>query len=88
MLLRLHPTLLLLLPPPNPQGKGAILDSGTTDTYLPKAIARDFKERFKTLTGIDYSEDDVVLTAQQIAKLPDLAFKFKTATGTIQVSYR
>ena len=33
------------------EGKGTILDSGTTDTYLPKALAPDFVKAWYALTG-------------------------------------
>ncbi|CAM9343958.1 unnamed protein product, partial [Discosporangium mesarthrocarpum] len=36
-------------------GKGTIVDSGTTDTYLPKAAASGFKRAWKAATGKDFS---------------------------------
>ncbi|CAN0409020.1 unnamed protein product, partial [Laminaria digitata] len=32
-------------------GGGTIVDSGTTDTYLPEALARGFLETWKVATG-------------------------------------
>jgi hypothetical protein len=33
-------------------GKGAIVDSGTTDTYLPTAVAGQFRDAFKAISGV------------------------------------
>lgn len=32
-------------------GVGTIVDSGTTDTYLPKAIAAEFSSAWEAVTG-------------------------------------
>jgi len=34
-------------------GKGTIVDSGTTDTYLPRTVALQFKTAFKAATGLE-----------------------------------
>ena len=34
--------------------KGVIVDSGTTDTYLPKRMAGQFKKAWKDIVGRDY----------------------------------
>lgn len=33
------------------RGKGIIVDSGTTDTYLPKSVAKGFSQAWKAATG-------------------------------------
>jgi len=53
-------------------GKGVILDSGTTDTYLHKSLAQPFNEAWKKITGKPYSNLPVKLTRQQIAELPTI----------------
>ena len=45
------------------KGKGCIVDSGTTDTYLPAAIAKQFNHIFKELTGKTYSNKAQVCSA-------------------------
>lgn len=47
--------------------KGVIVDSGTTDTYLPVAIKRSFEDVFKRVSdGHSYSNNDVTLTQAQV----------------------
>ena len=43
-------------------GKGVIVDSGTTDTYLPRSIAPAFKRRFKDLAKRDYANAKMTLS--------------------------
>lgn len=33
------------------RGKGIIVDSGTTDTYLPKSVAKGFSNAWEAATG-------------------------------------
>lgn len=33
------------------RGKGIIVDSGTTDTYLPKTVAKGFSKAWEAATG-------------------------------------
>jgi hypothetical protein len=53
-------------------GKGVILDSGTTDTYLHKSLAQPFNIAWKKITGKPYSNLPVKLTRQQISELPTI----------------
>jgi len=53
-------------------GKGVILDSGTTDTYLHKSLAQPFNNAWKKITGKPYTNLPVKLTRQQILKLPTI----------------
>ena len=60
-------------------GKGTIVDSGTTDTYLPAAMASAFKKKFKDITGIDYSNQNMAIDASRVAKLPNIVFSIVDA---------
>jgi len=51
-------------------GKGTILDSGTTDTYLPKRLSQEWKQAWKNQTG---SNEDVVTLSS-----PEDVHKFPT----------
>eukprot|EP00977_Amphora_coffeiformis_P016126 scaffold4910_cov169-Amphora_coffeaeformis.AAC.8 len=51
-------------------GKGVIVDSGTTDTYLNKAVAPAFRQAWKTATGRPYSHFPMRLTDEELARLP------------------
>jgi len=67
-------------------GKGTILDSGTTDTYLPQAIAEKFQKSWKSLTGgLQYSRRRYKYSYAEYEKLPSLTFKFENnVTLTVQ----
>jgi len=59
-------------------GKGTIVDSGTTDTYLPRAGADAFRQAWKAAVGSDsYSNKPVRRTLHQIAALPAVTFEFE-----------
>jgi Eukaryotic aspartyl protease len=45
-------------------GKGTIVDSGTTDTFLPRQCADKFKEAFHAVTGTHYSTELTLTKAQ------------------------
>lgn len=62
-------------------GEGSIVDSGTTDTYLPNFIQKKFKSVFKDLTGLTYSNDNQRLSAAQLAKVPNVIFRIKDVNG-------
>ena len=53
-------------------GKGVIIDSGTTDTYLHRSLSKPFNAAWKSITGKAYSNSPVRLTRQQIAELPTI----------------
>jgi hypothetical protein len=50
-------------------GKGTIVDSGTTDTYLPAAINSKFTSLFKSISGVGYSNGNVQLSQDQLRKV-------------------
>jgi hypothetical protein len=58
-------------------GKGTILDSGTTDTYLPKQIAPQFQQAWKELTGIDYERRKYSYSYAEFQALPNLHITFQ-----------
>lgn len=53
-------------------GSGLIVDSGTTDTYLPSSINSAFKSAYKQITGTEYSNSPVQLTHEQVLALPTI----------------
>eukprot|EP00934_Nitzschia_sp_Nitz4_P002637 Nitzschia sp. Nitz4//scaffold97_size77645//54005//55993//NITZ4_005524-RA/size77645-processed-gene-0.86-mRNA-1//1//CDS//3329560674//2627//frame0 len=56
---------------------GVIVDSGTTDTYWNNGVATAFKKLFKEMTGRDYSNIAVTLTAEELAALPTIIFQME-----------
>jgi len=56
------------------QGQGTIVDSGTTDTYLPRGVASAFQRVFKEVSGHDYSSRSMHLSKEDMALLPPLLF--------------
>jgi hypothetical protein len=55
--------------------KLTIVDSGTTDTYLPASMASAFEAKFKSITGLNYKTDTpIALTEAQLAAVPDIVF--------------
>jgi hypothetical protein len=63
-------------------GKGPIVDSGTTDTYLPSAVAANFKKLFKEISGVTFSNANIALTEQDLIRMPDLVFVLKGEDGS------
>ena len=59
----------------------AIVDSGTTDTFLPKSLLGDFSTNFKAITGIDYTTEDVALTDAQLNSIPAVKFLIPDTNG-------
>mmetsp|Transcript_23948 Transcript_23948/g.36230 ORF Transcript_23948/g.36230 Transcript_23948/m.36230 type:complete len:493 (+) Transcript_23948:51-1529(+) len=58
-------------------GKGTILDSGTTDTYLPQAIAERFQKVWSRLTvGLHYARRKYKYSYAEYEKLPSISFQF------------
>lgn len=52
--------------------KGTVLDSGTTDTYLPQAIYPLFQQVWKEITGFAYSNKRHEYTYVQFRSLPNI----------------
>jgi len=53
-----------------------IVDSGTTDSYFSALIANGFKQKFKDITGVDFTDRDTVLSKAQLDTMPDVVFVF------------
>lgn len=53
-------------------GKGVIVDSGTTDTYLNKQVMQEFSLAWKKATGKPYSNTAISLTDEQLRSLPTI----------------
>ena len=62
--------------------RGVIVDSGTTDTYLPSSIRKEFFKAWKGATGTEYSNTAIYLTLAQLKKLPTLLVQLQ-ASGTM-----
>ncbi|KAK7242267.1 aspartic-type endopeptidase [Aureococcus anophagefferens] len=68
-------------------GKGTIVDSGTTDTYLPRRAADQFKRAWSNVMGSSpkYANTKIAYTAAQAAKLPTITFVFE---GDVRVDMK
>ncbi|EWM27330.1 Peptidase aspartic [Nannochloropsis gaditana] len=55
-------------------GQGTIVDSGTTDTYLPRSVASAFQRVFQDVAGIAYSSRSMRLSPSEMEALPPLVF--------------
>jgi len=67
----------------NDAPKGTIIDSGTTDTYLPRALNKPFREAWKRLTGSAYGNRVQRYTAEQFAKLPNVTIGVRGIDGDV-----
>jgi len=68
-------------------GKGAIIDSGSTDTFLPKAIATQFRAALNKYTGVDISQGPFSLPtdvgAEKFRKsLPSFVFSLQSSDSS------
>lgn len=62
-----------------------IVDSGTTDTYFPRAIADAFKNAFKIVSGISYSTRGFKLPdGVDVEDLPTIIIQLAGKTGTAE----
>jgi hypothetical protein len=59
------------------KGKGTIIDSGTTDTYLPKKIAATFEHTWNLVTGMKYAERKRSYTHAEFLLLPEIHLSFR-----------
>ena len=67
-------------------GKGVIVDSGTTDTYLNKAVGKEFSRAWKAATGKVYSHAPIRLTAEQLRTLPTILIQAHSFTQKVDPS--
>lgn len=64
-------------------GSGTIVDSGTTDTYLPSKLKDSFEKAFLAVTGIRYTAGTAyTLTSAQVKSLPDIKITMRDEAGT------
>jgi hypothetical protein len=56
------------------EGRGTILDSGTTDTFLPLAIADSLANAWRKWSGLEYSNQARFYSVQEFDLLPDISF--------------
>lgn len=59
--------------------KGSIVDSGTTDTYLPRSMAASFMEKFKQITGMVYNNNEQSLDSKKLESIPNIVFTLQGA---------
>jgi len=62
-----------------------ILDSGTTDTYFTRNIAKAFRKAFKSEVGVDYNTNGMKLTDAQVEKLPSVVVQLNGYTGSTEI---
>ncbi|OQR87033.1 aspartyl protease family A01B [Achlya hypogyna] len=69
------------------QGRGIIVDSGTTDSFFPAAAASAFNALFLELAGRTYLEGtEEVLTEADVHALPSLFLKLRGLTRTSMIT--
>ena len=62
-------------------GKGVIVDSGTTDTYLHSHIAQSFGEAWKEVTRKKYSNAAIRLSREELLRLPTVLLQIRAYAG-------
>jgi hypothetical protein len=67
-------------------GKGVIVDSGTTDTYVNKQVLQEFNKAWKKATGKTYSHSPVSLTDEQLRRLPTILIQCDAYTKVLDPS--
>ncbi|KAL3936942.1 MAG: hypothetical protein SGBAC_007843 [Bacillariaceae sp.] len=63
-------------------GKGVIVDSGTTDTYLNANALPAFSKVWRSVTGMDYRHRPIALTDEQLQNLPTVLVQFQAASSS------
>jgi hypothetical protein len=67
-------------------GKGVIVDSGTTDTYLNKQVMKEFSKAWQKATGKMYSHALVRLTDEELRSLPTILIQCDAYTKALDPS--
>ena len=62
-------------------GKGVIIDSGTTDTYLPSSAQAQFLSLFKQMAGIVYTNSKRDLSSEEFERLPTIIYRLEGTDG-------
>ncbi|KAG7360040.1 aspartic peptidase domain containing protein [Nitzschia inconspicua] len=60
-------------------GRGVIVDSGTTDTYINSNVQAAFVKIWKQVTGMEYTHGPIYLTQTQLKRLPTLLVQLQAA---------
>ncbi|GKY99676.1 hypothetical protein MPSEU_000921600 [Mayamaea pseudoterrestris] len=58
-------------------GPGTVLDSGTTDTYLPMQLSEEFARVWEKESGFSYYKRTKRYSYDEFLRLPDIRFVFK-----------
>ncbi len=61
-------------------GRGTIVDSGTTDTYLPVALHGNFAKMFRSITGLKYKNEAMSISKQGYNKLPSIIYRLESVS--------
>jgi hypothetical protein len=59
-------------------GKGSIVDSGTTDTYLPVTLQNQFKKLYLSITKMEYNNNPIELTVEKFSLLPTIVYRLES----------
>ena len=68
-------------------GKGVILDSGTTDTFLHVSALKGFEEAWKGITGMDYTNEPVRMNRDMMESLPTVLIQIEAWGGKSSARY-
>ena len=66
--------------------KGSIVDSGTTDTYLPRSLASTFMSKFKDITGHAYSNKEQSMDKKLVDKIPNIIFTLQGVESDVKIT--
>jgi hypothetical protein len=59
-------------------GRGTIVDSGTTDTYLPSALHNNFSKLFRAISGFKYKNEVISIDKSRYLKLPSIIYRLES----------
>jgi hypothetical protein len=62
-----------------------IIDSGTTYTYIPTALAGPFKAKWLAVTGFAYDTNNALAEGTDVDSLPDLHFVLEKKVGKTDI---
>lgn len=68
-------------------GKGVILDSGTTDTILSAELKPSFDRAWVDIMGVPFPEQDVTVSSEELKKWPTIVFEMKGAEGNSFIAF-
>lgn len=60
---------------------GVVVDSGTTDTILTKDLKPIFDRAWQAITGMDFPDQYIELSANQLKSWPTIIFQMKSSTS-------